>query len=193
MKTRTNIPAPDRLTAPAIGPHDAAWRSAVQPYDTAVARVENTWGSLARLVRHATPETAAKFGRATHAFQEALEQAAAGQATADDVAKFGGAVVRGIGALEREAGDPGPTRFMAYLDKATGKHLVIGEREDDGLNLAKQFPGAMVFSVPEISTITLSAATSTTRPRNTSASSLTSVRAAPTVAATLISMRSRST
>jgi hypothetical protein len=52
---------------------------------------------------------------------------------------------------------------------------------------------SIFFSVPEISTITLSAATSTIRPRKISASSLTSVRAGPATAATLMSIRSRST
>ena len=147
MKTRLKVHAPDRITAPAETINEAAWRAAVQPVDAAVQRIEDRWGSLARLQRHGTPETVGKFGAAWHKFNEAIE---AGDPAA--VAVRAGVVVRGLAALETEAGDPALPAMVAFNEPGNegSSHVIVVGCNADAAAVAREFPAAKIYTAEEV-------------------------------------------
>jgi hypothetical protein len=147
MKTRLNITPPDRLMNPVASPEEAAWRSAVQPVDTAVQRVENRWGSLANLQRHGKPETVAKFAAAWWKLNAAID--------AQDVAETAtraGVIVRGLAALEAEAGEPDLPAMVTFNQPGNeaSHHVIVVGCNSDAQIVSKAFPSAKIYTAEEV-------------------------------------------
>jgi hypothetical protein len=143
MKTRLNITPPDRLMNPVASPEEAAWRSAVQPVDTAVQRVENRWGSLSNLQRHCKPETVAKFAAAWWKLNAAID--------AQDVtetATRAGVIVRGLAALEAEAGEPDLPAMVTFNQPSS--HVIVVGCNSDAQIVSKAFPAAKIYTAEEV-------------------------------------------
>lgn len=147
MKTRLTVVAPDRLTAPAETIDEAAWRAAVQPLDAVVQRIEDRWGSLARLQRHGKPETVGKFASAWHKLNEAIE---AGDPAA--VAVRAGVIIRGLAALEAEAGDPDLPAMVAFNQPGNegSSHVIVVGCNADAAAVARHFPTAKIYTAEEV-------------------------------------------
>lgn len=151
----------DRIMSPAVSPTDAAWRAAVATVDKAVVDIEARWGSMARLLRSCTPETAARMASAWHKFELALEEAR--QAVpctmhhVTEVAKRGAVVARGLKVAEDDAKangvSPLPSRWLAY-DEATGneasRHLIVVATDDEAAAARKEWPASLVMSCREV-------------------------------------------
>lgn len=151
----------DRIMSPAASATDAAWRAAVATVDKACIDVEARWGSIARLLRSASPDTASKMASAWHKFEVAMEEARqAVPCTMDhvtEVAKRGAVVARGLKVAEDEAKlagiSPLPSRWLAY-DEATGneasRHMIVVATDDEAAAARKEWPASIVVSCREV-------------------------------------------
>lgn len=161
-RSKVRLTSPDdRLMSPAVSATDAAWRAAVATVDKACIDVEARWGSLARLLRSSSPDTAAKMASAWHKFEVAMEEARqAVPCTMDhvtEIAKRGAVVARGLKVAESEAilagAKPLPSRWLAY-DEATGneasRHLIVVATDDEAAAARKEWPASLVMSCREV-------------------------------------------
>lgn len=161
-RAKVRFTAPDdRIMSPAVSATDAAWRAAVATVDKASIDIEARWGSLARLIRSSSPETASKLASAWHKFEVAMEAARqAAPCTMDhvtEVATRGAVVARGLKVAEEDAKangvSPLPRTWLAY-DEATGRedsrHLIIVATDDEAAAARKEWPASLVMSCREV-------------------------------------------
>lgn len=146
MKLWNATHAPDRITAPALTPGEAAWRAAVQPADTAVANAEKRWGSLQRLMGYCDPDISARFGAAWHKFDDAIT---AGDI--DTIAERSAIVMRGVAAMERSAAEKGhtfdPEVWHTVVD---GKRYAVCLKAKETISAANLDSDAEVWSLDEL-------------------------------------------
>lgn len=156
-----NTKLDDRLMSPAETPTDAAWRAATATVDKAVVDIEARWGSMARLLRSSSPETAAKMASAWNKLEVAMEDAR--QAVpctmqhVTEVAHRASVVARGLAIAEAEAklagASPLPSTWLAY-DEATGneasRHLIIVATDDEAAAARREWPASIVVSAREV-------------------------------------------
>lgn len=148
-KWKKTLP-PDPVMNVVSTSNEAAWRSAMQPVDKKVWEVEKRWGCLERMIEQVTPELAARFGSAWFKLDAAIIDG-----DPDQVADRASVVMRGIDALEKEAGNNwSPEVWGITVDGAT--YLICQRAKDARVVATEAGDGVVVWSLEELIRVAVS-------------------------------------
>ena len=148
-KWKKTLP-PDPVMNVVSSANEAAWRSAMQPVDQKVWQVEKRWGCLERLIEQVSPELAARFGSAWFKLNAAVLDG-----DPEQVADRASVVIRGIDALEKEAGNNwSPEVWGITVDGAT--YLICHRTKDVRVVATEAGDGVTVWSLEELIRVSVS-------------------------------------